>query len=105
MRTPLGFIVHHNRGFLLGLAIVALLMLGGCQARTHLSPYYSQSYRYLFNTQIQNTRTLVTPISSNDAKAILNKRATRQSGSRAAQSKGRAFSRRASNDIAATLGL
>ena len=85
--------------------LVCLVFLGGCQPRTHLSKHYAQSYRYIFNAQIQNNRTLVNPISANDAKAILEKRASRQSSSTGRQGRGRAFSRRSSNSVIEGLGL
>ena len=85
--------------------LVGGLTLVGCQARTHLSPHYSRSYRYVFNAQIQNTRTLVNPISANDAKAILEKRASRQTNSSGRQGRGRAFSRRSSSAVIESLGL
>ena len=85
--------------------LLSLVLFGGCQPRTHLSPHYARSYRYIFNAQIQNTRTLVNPISANDAKSILEKRANRQSGSSGRQGRGRAFSRRSSNSVIEELGL
>jgi hypothetical protein len=99
-----GSIFKHHLGFGLCLFLGALF-LGGCQARTHLSPHYAKSYQYIFNAQIQNTRTLVSPISAKDAKSILEKRANRQSGSNGRQGRGRAFSKRSSNNVAASLGL
>ena len=85
--------------------LVGGLTLVGCQARTHLSPHYARSYRYVFNAQIQNTRTLVNPISAKDAKTILEKRASRQTGSSRRQGSGRAFSRRSSSAEIESLGL
>ena len=91
-------------GITFGILLI-LVLLGGCQPRTHLSKHYARSYRYIFNAQIQNTRTLVNPISANDAKSILQKRASRQSSSVGRQGRGRSFSRRSSNSIVEGLGL
>ena len=91
-------------GIALGI-LISLIFLGGCQPRVHLSKHHARSYRYIFNTQVQNTRTLVNPISANDAKSILQKRASRQSSSAGQQGRGRAFSRRSSNSVIEGLGL